>query len=538
MARNLNILLLFAVLTLGMTWPQARFMSTRVHDSDDPLLSIWRISWIAHILPRDPAGVLNGNIFHPEKRTLAYTDAVLLQGIAAAPFIWMGVPAVGVYNGLLLASIALSGWGMFLYAARITGSTAGAVVAGVIFAFVPYRFDHYHHLELQATALLPLTLLALERSMVSRTRRDAAWLAAAFVAQVYSGIYYAVFLATAMLAIVPIRLSRMEPAARREWLRTATPALVAGVVAVAPYLMAYMANRTTLGERTDADVLLYSATWPNYFAATPENAVHGEWSGPLGQSERRLFPGLIAVLLALIGMLGAWRRQKATLLIAGVIGAFISFGLNNPLYEPMRAVLFPYRGLRAPARASILVFLAIAGLAAYGFAALGRRRSRMVKALGATAVTAALLFEYRTELRSWLTIPREPPQVYRWLASQPPSVVAEVPFAQSSEIHAISDGLYMFYSTYHWQPIVNGYSGFFPRSFMELSGQMEHFPGERALTALKARGVDWIVVHGAGLGADRYGAITAALLARPDIEAMAQFDEVRGGSDMVFRLRR
>ena len=35
----------------------------------------------------------------------------------------------------------------------------------------------------------------------------------------------------------------------------------------------------------------------------------------------------------------------------------------------------------------------------------------------------------------------------------------------------------------------------------------------------------------------RFGAMTAALVARPDIQALAQFEE-RMGSDMVFRLRR
>jgi hypothetical protein len=49
--------------------------------------------------------------------------------------------------------------------------------------------------------------------------------------------------------------------------------------------------------------------------------------------------------------------------------------------------------------------------------------------------------------------------------------------------------------------------------------------------------VDLIVVHGGLLGAARYGEVTAALVARPDIEALAQFDE-KTGSDMVFRLRR
>ncbi len=34
-----------------------------------------------------------------------------------------------------------------------------------MFAFVPYRFDHFHHLELQATIFLPLTLLYFERDI-------------------------------------------------------------------------------------------------------------------------------------------------------------------------------------------------------------------------------------------------------------------------------------------------------------------------------------------------------------------------------------
>ena len=66
MARKFAAFLLFLALTLAMTWPQAQHLSSRVHDSDDPLLSIWRVSWIAHILPLSPLDLLNGNIFYPE----------------------------------------------------------------------------------------------------------------------------------------------------------------------------------------------------------------------------------------------------------------------------------------------------------------------------------------------------------------------------------------------------------------------------------------------------------------------------------------
>jgi hypothetical protein len=115
-ARSAGIALLFAVLTITMTWPQAAHWSTRVYDADDPLLSIWRLSWVAHVLPASPTDLFNGNIFHPEKRTLAYTDSVLLYGFAGAPLIWSGVSKVTTYNLLLLMSMALSGWAMWRYA--------------------------------------------------------------------------------------------------------------------------------------------------------------------------------------------------------------------------------------------------------------------------------------------------------------------------------------------------------------------------------------------------------------------------------------
>ncbi len=39
-----------------------------------------------------------------------------------------------------------------------------------MFAFVPFRFDHYHHLELQATIFLPLTLLYFDRAICNPAR--------------------------------------------------------------------------------------------------------------------------------------------------------------------------------------------------------------------------------------------------------------------------------------------------------------------------------------------------------------------------------
>jgi hypothetical protein len=535
-ARSAGVAALFVVLTAVMTWPQAARLSTAVHDSDDPLLSIWRISWIAHILPESPANLLNGNIFYPEKRTLAYTDSVLLEGLAGAPFIWAGVSPVTTYNVLLLLSIALSGWAMWRYAFYLTGNNGASLLAGIVFAFVPYRFDHLHHLELQATIFLPLTLLYFERTLETGSRRNAALMMASYVAEVFSCIYYSIFLATALVPIAAVRLWKMPADARRRIIVAIIPVAVLGLIVVAPYGYAYALNRMTLGERLESDIYLYSATLTNYLATTSANVVHGGWSAPFGQSERFLFPGVLTIVLAGLGLY-AIDRKRATLITVGAIGFMLSLGLNTPFYQLLRALVLPYRGLRAPARASILVFMALAALGAYGWTRLMRGRSKSWTTVATIVMAAALLIEFRTTMDRWLTVPSEPADVYRWLAKQPRSVVAEVPFARADELHLIHDGLYMFNSTWHWQPIVNGYSGFFPKSFIELAKETEFFPDDQSITYLKTREVDFIVIHGSLMTPTQFGAMTATLLARPDIEAMAQFPQ-QLGADMVVRLRR
>jgi hypothetical protein len=533
--RAVGVIFLFALLTVGMTYPQVRHLSTQVPPADDPLLSIWRLSWVAHTLPSHPIDLLNGNIFYPERRTLAFTDATLLEGFVAAPLIWSGLSPVTAYNVLLLACIALSGAGMWLYAYRLTGSPHAALVAGIVFAFVPFRFDHLPHLELQATMFIPLTMWWIERALDSGDRRDMFGAVASFVAQVYTSIYYAVFLGTALLFVIPLRRGDIPLEKRRAWVAPAIRASVVAALVILPYLSAYVMNRGTLGERDDRDVHLYSATIENYLATPSDNLLHGSWSAAFGQSERRLFPGVLALGLAAIGLAG-FEKRRGTLVIVGLTGFIISLGLNTPIYDWLRIVLFPYRGLRAPARASILVFFALAGLAAFGWARILPRLGRW--RTPATAVVAvAMLMEYATLLHTWLDLPAKPPAVYAWLATQPRSVVVEFPLPTADRLDFTYESLYMFGSTTHWQPILNGYSGFFPQSFLDLTEYSKSFPDDRSVAYLKQRGVDFIVVHGSYIPIDKFGQMTSGLLARPDVQTAARFEE-RLGPDIVFRLSR
>ena len=66
------------------------------------------------------------------------------------------------------------------------------------------------------------------------------------------------------------------------------------------------------------------------------------------------------------------------------------------------------------------------------------------------------------------------------------------------------DQMYMYYSTFHWQRLLNGYSGFFPPSYVRLVAAMRGFPDASSLQALRVRGARYAVIHGELLPPETY----------------------------------
>ena len=80
------ISLAFAVTAVAMTWPMWRAPGTLAPQHQDVYFNMWRLRWFAHAMRTSPLHLFDANIFHPEKDTLAYSDAMLLEGLVAAPF--------------------------------------------------------------------------------------------------------------------------------------------------------------------------------------------------------------------------------------------------------------------------------------------------------------------------------------------------------------------------------------------------------------------------------------------------------------------
>jgi hypothetical protein len=87
------------------------------------------------------------------------------------------------------------------------------------------------------------------------------------------------------------------------------------------------------------------------------------------------------------------------------------------------------------------------------------------------------------------------PAVYDWLSTAPSGPVLEYPAAGLEGRIGPQDATYMYFSTAHWRPLLNGYSGFAPPRYREMLGELQAFPSQGSLDYLRGRGVRYLLVH-------------------------------------------
>jgi hypothetical protein len=494
-------LLAFVALTSVMMWPLVRHIADSAVPHQDVYFNMWRLQWIAHALVTSPTNLFNGNIFYPEPRTLLFSDAMLVEGTIAAPLIWFGVRPVLVHNLMMLGPIVASALTMFALVRDLTRSRGAALLAGAIFAFAPYRFEHIMHMELQWTMWIPLAFLALHWTFESGRVRDGLLCGGAVVLQMFSSVYYGIFLAT-VLAIGSLLMHVGKPwtTIRRSVVPLAAGAVLA-IALIGIYARPYLLARDRVGERPVAEVLTFAARPADYLVTPPTNWLYGRWQ-PRGEMERRLFPGALPFLLAVVVLLV--RRPSRVVIMYVLVAVFAfeaSLGLGGYSYSFLYQHFSPFRGLRAPARLGIFVVFALAVLAGFGYsllvAALSVRHRLAVLALLLTGV----LSEYFTTV-TLATYPNERPPVYKLLASQPPGVVAEFPVPRLDRMPGL-DPMFAYLSIFHWKPLINGYSGFYPASYINRLRDLRRFPEPFSLRVLRRADVRYVVIHEAGYSDNR-----------------------------------
>jgi hypothetical protein len=293
--------LLYVVVTIVMTWPLAAGLTRDVPgDFGDPLFVSWTLAWDATHLGR---GWWNANIFAPHPLSLAYSEHLLPQGLQALPIYAATKNPILCYNLLFLSTFVLSGLGMFLLGRELTGSATAGFVAGLAFAFAPYRIANIPHLQVLSSAWMPFVLFGLHRHFATGRVTPLAGAAAAWCVQNLSCGYYLLFFTPIVMLYIAWELTRGG-----RWRDTGALLRVAGAIAIVliatvPFLLPYVElRRLGFSPRSLTETRRFSADVYAYLTADPNLRLWGSIARAWPKSEGLLFPGLTIVVLAALGI--------------------------------------------------------------------------------------------------------------------------------------------------------------------------------------------------------------------------------------------
>jgi hypothetical protein len=458
--------------------------------ADDAMLLMWATSHVSRALFHDPLHLFDGGIFYPAHLTLAYSDHMIGQALVGLP-IWLGTgnPLLE-YNLLALASYVLGAAAAFAYARELGTSPVAAVVAGLVFAFTPYRFHSPLWLQALFTPFVPLALLAWARFL--RTRSRAAWLGwvACWTLHGLMGLYLALYFAIVMSVLV-LFACVAAPAPRD---RRFTAALLAGPIVMglllAPTLAPYVALRMaqahirTFGIDTPLSFLLPG---PGTLSAALLPTTGNGWFGP----------SFAVWILALAGAFGRSRQPSATTPVASFLRVANALGLVVTLafvFTPIRLQqLVPGLDMvRATNRAFYLTLLFLGVFAADGVDRIRHAIAPQRRRVACVVILFVLLVDLGRPPRERIALPTRTtlPDAYRHLAALPGDPVVydrgmgPAPLARA-----------MYFQIFHGKRIPTGYTGFVNPAARYAMYRLYRFPAPEGLHLLRELGVTYVLDH-------------------------------------------
>lgn len=481
--------LIFVALAVLHTWPLASAPHRlSLNYNADTQLNTWIVSWIAHTLPTRPSTVWRGNIFQPGEEALLFSEPLFVPAIAGSPVFWLGGSPVLMFNVLLIAGLAATGFAGWWVVTRWTGSSRAGLVAGALMAFNPHMLTRLPHLQAAHAWGLILACYFADQAL----RRRGPWwpLAIIWPLVAATSLHLLLFSAGAVVLLAIISTVATKSAAGLARLGTST---ALGAVLALPVLWPHLTKGVS---RPLVQVADFSATLGGYL--TSMSHVHQGWSARFFTTDIDVFfPGVIAIVLAVGGVVTAWQRgiryRTVWLVVLAAAGVVLSLGTATAVYGWLYEWLPPLQGIRAAARFGIWYLLAIAVLSGFAIAWLERRvRPGLVPWIITFVIAGVTVENLMAPVR---TTPFEGlPSVYSPLAEDPdPVLLVEFPFYPPDA--AALNGEYVLNATAHWRPIANGYSGMTPVSYRERSKTLWFFPDQEAVDTLISMGATHAMVH-------------------------------------------
>ena len=482
---------------------------------------------------------------YPQGWNLFSTDTSLATLLFGLPASLLAGPTFG-YNLAVLITFVFSGWAMFYWVRRMTGSVGAGLVAGFIYAFLPYRMAHFvaGHINLLGMQWFPLYFMGLYEILRGRPVNNAAgqsngifasipWkpmvLTALMLAMIgFTTLYYLYFtliISAVFVAGFVLLVNRRALSDLHFWARL----VVLALLALPPVLLSVLPSlglesQGGLASRSISLASMYSASPTDFLLPSTDHFLFGRWVGQnFDRSlwiEATLYMGVVALVLAGIAWLHrAETRQSGLLklaLLLIVVAIILAMGtdlhwnsqrVEVPVPEFMHALLdratvpvplptvllFKYLPffdkMRALMRIGVFALVFLSFTAGLGVDWLLRRAGPR-RALPLTVLLLALVFLdfYPGPYTELATVAARP--VDSWLAQQPgQGAVAQFPFIQAEDQDQVYNTLV------HGKPYIGGFfSANQPEQYLRIRPVLEQFPqvnGAEGAALLRQLGVQW-----------------------------------------------
>lgn len=508
----------FATLATVSIWPAPRFARTTLPTGWSapgtiPMLNAWTIWWNADRLRHGLAGYWNAPIFYPETGTFAFSEPQPATWIVA-PLVWLMGSPVPAYQVYLMATLTLNALlaVRLLRTLRVRWATAAAGGAAVL--LLPLVHQDRETVQLMALWGVLWTLDA-----VIWLRRRPSWsrgavlglaLTAVFATCVHHGVFLMLLLGLSAWLTVPWRQWR-------KWLIAVFIAVFVATPLLAPLLLPM---RHILAEhhfaRRSPEVDGLSATASDWLQTMPGAAIR--FPAVMRRAARPLSPGWIRTSLALVGvwLAARHRRERCVVLFLAILGCwavFWSFGTNLSigLWRPWRILADWAPGfsrVRSAYRFAYFAQLVVVLLGTVGLDRLLRSRAWRAWAerkrwlsRGLAGLACALVaFEVPPaplELTS-VVEPAEKPAWADFVRSHTSAGrgILCLPFPAGYQIEDYEQSArWMLLGVWHGTPMANGYSGFFPNSWIHMVETLRHDPfSDSALALMTKSGIEHVVI--------------------------------------------
>ncbi|HOX55134.1 MAG: hypothetical protein PHI86_01825 [Candidatus Omnitrophica bacterium] len=539
MKKHLFIFLIFAILTVAMTFPLVFKINSHIPGfqfTDEPYGSIWQF-WMLNYSFHNHLPILHTTL-------IGYPSGVDLFSTGYSPYIYvflMSILSIATspliaYNLILLFNIFLSGIVVYMLVFYLTKNIFSGVFSGVAFAFCPYQFARlWQHPTLTLNEWIPLCLLS-AILLKDKFSKATAVLFLCSILILFSfdlhimlfGFYvFIIFMVYLILFNWRTKLFK-KPSLFKEdikyFKRVVVILLLAFVILLPQYFpfiknaLRFSASSIASGfnpyRRPFEDLFSQSAKPLSYFLPSAQHPIFGKFTEyfvgdflyGVSFTEHALYLGWTTIIFAFLAF-RFWRRrnknssnQEEKFFIGYfLLLVIVSWLFSQPpwwkfgsikIYLPSFFIYKVLPMIRAYARFGLLVMLAVSVLAGFGLKiVLKKFKTNLSKILATCLFSGLLLFEFLNFPPFKVIDLTVHPQIYDWLKNEPKDyIIAEYPLDANGQ-----NEMYKFHQTIHQKKIINAtIPGTRANELAQLIDKLS-MPDTAGI--LKWMGVKYVLVH-------------------------------------------